>query len=124
MRRAIGVGGLVLALGAIGLITLSPAFSVQEKTFIWKLAHSPRAIFESVLNVLLFVPLGAALAILRLSLPRAALLGLLASTAIELLQLYVVPGRFAQLQDILANTLGAAAGALLLHLLAPRSAAR
>lgn len=124
MRRTIGIGVLVLGLGAIGLVTLSPAFSVQEKVFIWEIALRPQAITETLLNVVLFVPFGAALGILGLSVPRAVLLGLVVSTTIELLQLYVVPGRFAQLQDILANTLGAASGILLVHLLALGSSAR
>jgi glycopeptide antibiotics resistance protein len=113
-----------VALGAIGIVTLSPAFSVREKVFIWELARNPADVTEGLLNVALFVPLGAALNLAGLSVRRTLLAGLALSTSIELLQLLVIPGRFGQLQDILANTIGAAIGALLIRLLAPRPPAR
>jgi hypothetical protein len=68
---------------------------------------------DSILNVLLFVPLGLALA---RALPgigaRRAVLGTAAlSLVIELLQM-LMPGRVPGLRDVLANTLGGAAGFL------------
>lgn len=64
-----------------------------------------------VLNVLLFVPLGAGLALLTgWSWWRVTLAAAASSTAVELLQL-VLP-RDADVWDVLTNTLGAAIGAL------------
>ena len=47
--------------------------------------------------------------------------GFLASSAVELVQRFVVPGRVPQLEDVVANTLGAAAGAVLISLWARAS---
>lgn len=64
-----------------------------------------------LLNVLLFVPLGAGLAVLAAwSWWRVALAAAVASTMIELLQL-ALP-RDADPWDVVTNTLGAATGAL------------
>lgn len=69
---------------------------------------------EAALNVALFVPipvLGAFLAP-RLSWVGWAGLVLLASVAIEVLQLVVLPGRDPAVHDVLANTVGGLVGAL------------
>jgi hypothetical protein len=73
------------------------------------------AFLEAGANVLLFVPLGLLLALL---LPRrlawvAVLVGLAASSLIELGQLLLLSARYATAQDVVMNTAGAAAGALL-----------
>ena len=70
---------------------------------------------ETAANVLLFVPLGL-IAALHLSGRRAwlaVLLGAVASASIETVQLLLLPQRHADPQDVLANTAGAAIGALL-----------
>ena len=85
---------------------------------------------DVVLNILLFVPLGAALHRAGLRPLHAAGVGALFSLGIELLQAFVVPGRDASLSDFVTNTIGAALGAQLSQawpLLArpsPRAAAR
>jgi VanZ family protein len=74
---------------------------------------------DIVLNIVIYAPFGfvTALAFRRnLSRPMAAaaaaLLGFLFSVSMELLQVYV-PGRDPSLSDVLTNTIGSAAGALL-----------
>ncbi len=69
---------------------------------------------ESVLNVLLFVPFGAALALRRLSLGRTVVAAVALSAAVELGQLLVVPGRTTSVDDLLLNTTGALVGHVLL----------
>jgi hypothetical protein len=78
---------------------------------------------DIVLNVLLYVPLGIGLTRAGAA-PRSALLtAALLSTAIEVLQVEVIAGRFASTLDVVTNVLGAGLGIVLgrrLHsLLAP-----
>jgi VanZ family protein len=72
---------------------------------------------EFALNVLMFVPIGATLALL---LPRVpwwlwALVGLAASSSIEALQLVFLSDRSATLRDVAANTLGLVTGGWVVH---------
>jgi len=66
-------------------------------------------------NVVLFVPAGALamLVIPPLRWWQAAVLGLAASSLIELLQEVLRPARFATLEDVVANTIGATVGAVI-----------
>lgn len=79
---------------------------------------------DFLLNVVLFAPLGAVL--MRSAPGKTAyviLFGALLSASIEVAQLYI-PGRDASLGDVVANTLGTAAGALAVgraNLQAPRA---
>jgi hypothetical protein len=66
-----------------------------------------------LLNVLLFVPLGALLVRIGSSVWRAALLGFALSAAIEVTQWLAIAGRTTSLSDLLANATGALVGALL-----------
>jgi glycopeptide antibiotics resistance protein len=65
---------------------------------------------ESIGNVLLFVPLGAALAFRGLTRRRSALIGLAFAATIEAAQYFVVPGRTAAVDDLLLNGLGVVLG--------------
>jgi VanZ family protein len=74
---------------------------------------------DVILNIVIYAPFGfvAALAFRRkfsrpMAAAAAALLGLIFSVSMELLQVYV-PGRDPSLSDVLTNTIGSAAGALL-----------
>ncbi|MEZ4586449.1 MAG: VanZ family protein [Gemmatimonadales bacterium] len=67
---------------------------------------------DLALNLALFLPLGVAAFLNGHRLPRIALLGLLLSLLIETLQAALIPGRDPALRDLLANTAGAAAGAV------------
>jgi hypothetical protein len=70
----------------------------------------PFGAVDSVLNVLLFIPLGFGLGLRRTALGRALLLVLCATTLVEGLQLTVITGRSATLGDLLTNTLGGSFG--------------
>ncbi|SDX17099.1 VanZ like family protein [Arthrobacter sp. cf158] len=75
---------------------------------------------EFVANIALFVPLGLLVRLLRPTLWNwwpVALLAVVSSVAIEVLQL-VIPGRVTALSDVIANTLGALAGLALAKWLA------
>ncbi|HEY1221047.1 MAG TPA: VanZ family protein, partial [Bryobacteraceae bacterium] len=94
------------------------------------LLHSWPAVWDRfvlrdvVINVLLYMPLGAVACLAWLPrFPRAAAaaataFGFALSLSMELLQNYV-PGRVTSLSDLATNTLGAAAGALLALVFAP-----
>lgn len=68
-----------------------------------------KGVADFILNVILFAPLGIALAHANERFLRVCLAGALLSGAIELAQLYI-PGRDSSLGDVLSNTTGAAAG--------------
>lgn len=70
-------------------------------------------LIELVANIVLFVPFGA---MIMLASPRVRWGwvvggGLITSGCIELVQAVALPGRTGSLQDVVANTLGAAVGA-------------
>lgn len=77
-------------------------------------------------NLIMLLPLGAAVFLLGRGLPVAIALGLALSGAVEALQAVVVPGRDASLSDLITNTASAAMGWLLMRaapvLLAPAPA--
>ena len=107
---------LILALGAISWLTLKPIPEQGEATQLtpWScLFCGPQGTADVLLNIALFVPLGAALAWLGSGRLKALALGASLSLAIELAQATLVPGRDPALGDLLANTVGTAAGALL-----------
>ncbi len=95
------------------------------------LLHSWPAVWDRfmlrdvVINVLLYMPVGAVACLVWLPrFPRAAAaaataFGFALSLSMELLQNYV-PGRVTSLSDLTTNTLGAAAGACLAIALAPK----
>ncbi len=94
----------------------------------WCLACGSRGAADFLLNIALFVPLGAALRAAGVRPLITGLIGLALSGGIETAQLWM-PGRYTSLGDLLANGLGAAIGAVLLgtgtfSLRAPPSARR
>jgi glycopeptide antibiotics resistance protein len=107
-RIALGMSILLVA-----VVTLTPRAEYVSPRFDWRLTSNPRELAEGFLNIVLFVPFGAALRWLGARLSSAILLGFLFSLAVELLQRYVIPGREGELQDLIANTLGALLGWLL-----------
>ena len=65
---------------------------------------------DVIQNILLFLPLGTGLGMMRVSGPRGMALIAATTVSVELLQATVLGGRFASLGDILANSAGGALG--------------
>ena len=131
--RSVLISVLLVEVLVVGWLVLnpSPATSYGAVETISDLLESwgvPQPIadtglIEFVLNVAMFVPPGATLAVL---LPRVAwwqlsLVGLAGSVGIEVLQL-LLPDRTASLSDVVANTVGLAAGALMVAVAMPSAA--
>ncbi len=76
-----------------------------------------RGLADIILNVMLFIPFGAALTLAEVRWWRIWLLGALFSAAIEYTQLFI-PGRDSSLADVVSNSTGALAGRLLALVLA------
>jgi VanZ like family len=117
---AIRRGRLWLPLGAaaiIALLTLAPVpVSPTHGGFLWCVACGELGGLDVFNNLLLFLPMGAALAAVGLDWRRAGLTGLALSFTIEMLQLGWIPGRDSSLSDILTNSAGTLAGAwLVIH---------
>ncbi|MGO3527980.1 MULTISPECIES: VanZ family protein [Glutamicibacter] len=70
---------------------------------------------EFVANVVFFIPMGIITTLWNKNPMRSVAIGTYASLSIELLQELVLPQRYPSVFDIIANTIGAAIGAFLLH---------
>jgi VanZ like family len=102
---------LVCALLLIAFATLLP---IPGETQIqgFCLICGSRGTADLLLNILLFMPLGAALARRGTPRIRVFLFGLLLSGTIECAQFFI-PGRDPSVSDVIANTCGAVLGALI-----------
>jgi glycopeptide antibiotics resistance protein len=69
---------------------------------------------EFAANVLLFAPLGVALALRGVSMRQTAVVAATLAAAVEFAQLFVVSGRTTSVDDVALNTLGAVLGHALL----------
>jgi len=106
---------IVAALAAILVVTLRPTGSPDVGVVNWWcIGCSEFGTLDLLYNMALFVPLGAALGLCRVSVARVLALSLALSISLELLQL-VVPGRDPTLSDVTANSLGGALGAVLVY---------
>jgi hypothetical protein len=112
---------LVAYLAVVGVIVLWPTSEVASESVSWlwsgaRRLGAPAAVTPTVVefatNVLLFVPLGflGSWLIGQWRWPMWLLVGYLASSAIELAQLFFLPARSTALVDVAANTLGAVLG--------------
>lgn len=102
-----------LYVAVILAVTLTPGSTPLE----WSscLICGERAVADAIANLLLFVPLGAAVAGAAASRPRLAyLLPFLLSLLIEFAQIFLT-GRDSSVGDVAFNTVGAGVGALLFH---------
>ena len=131
--RSHALVGIVLAGGIVAALTLAPqrivgplrgAFLRLVDAAAPAIAWMPADDAEVLLNTLLFVPLGAALALAlgRRAWPLAILAGLAISSAVEFAQ-RSISGRVPDPNDVLWNTVGAAVGVIavvILRLAAPR----
>jgi hypothetical protein len=97
---------------AILVVTLSPAGAGERASFSFAFDLGRRGVSDAILNILLFVPLGVAIGWKRNGVIAAGLFGLLLATFIEVAQI-LLPGRDPALSDIVLNTAGAMAGAVL-----------
>ncbi|MET0296612.1 MAG: VanZ family protein [Microbacterium sp.] len=128
----------VCALAVALLLTLGPRALVAPARWAFLeatdaltaplLARLPFADTDQVLNALLFVPLGATVALLlhRRAWPFAIIAALVLSVTVEYAQASI-PGRVPDGDDVLWNTVGGAIGVLVVtapRLLRPRSAQR
>jgi hypothetical protein len=105
-----------LALGAIGLATLTPSTGPGIEPSFACVFCGERAFSDILVNAILFAPLGVGLALSGVRARRAVLGGGLVSATVELAQLLIVPGRDPSIGDVLFNTTGTAVGIALVWL--------
>lgn len=107
-----------LALGAILVLTLTPAGESERPLSVWCVACGDGGRADFVLNVLLFAPLGTAFWLIGVEWLPAFGFGAALSIAIELAQMSI-PGRDTSLGDVISNSggtlLGFAFAALVVH---------
>jgi hypothetical protein len=92
--------------------TLFPIAGEETQRWLACVICSDRGIADVLINVLLFMPLGAALAGAGVPRARCVLGSALLSAAVEFAQIYI-PGRDPSLGDTLSNTLGSGLGVAL-----------
>ena len=109
-KRARALAALFVA--AILIVTLAPSGGPTEPRTMACVWCGARATADVILNLVLFIPLGVALAIWLTGWWRPALIGAVLTVGIEAAQL-LVPGRDTNVDDILANTLGCILGVAL-----------
>ena len=119
--RSIRLFAATLAVGAVALLTLAPRTIVAPaRGWFMRTMDAATSPFvdaipygdaERVLNALMFVPLGATIALLlsRRAWPWAIAAGFVVSAAVEYAQ-GSIPGRVPDPNDVVWNTLGAAIG--------------
>lgn len=112
---------LPLAVLAVAALTLTPGGGKGYSPLEHCLVCGSRGLADAILNVLLFVPVGAGLWLWGVRPRRALLLGAALTLAIETAQM-MIPGRDPSPGDLLFNTLGAGLG-IALPLLLRRSLA-
>jgi hypothetical protein len=105
------------ALAVIFSLTLRHGEMPSIRGFGWCVGCGVFGTLDVILNVALFIPLGAAIAWRKPQalrwVARAAAVSLAVSLAIEMCQLFLVRGRDPTLSDIVGNTLGGTVGACL-----------
>jgi hypothetical protein len=110
----IAVAALTLAPRAIAAPARAAFMQVTDAVIAPLLTWVPYGYTEQVLNTVLFVPLGATIALLlsRRAWPVAILAGSALSAVVEYAQ-GSIPGRVPDLDDVLWNTVGAAIGVII-----------
>lgn len=104
--------GSVITIGSVAAIlfaTLLPASGQPLDSHLCVVCGS-RGGVDSVLNVLLFIPLGIGFALSGIARNRAVLMAFALTVTVEATQFFFVPGRDATLGDVLTNTIGGAIG--------------
>lgn len=114
MRRFYGLIIMFLMVTLIAVATLTPGAADRlQPTDLTCLVCGSAGTADVIRNVLLFLPLGVAAALLGWRWPRALATGALLSLAVESMQYFVVVGRDPSLSDLLTNSTGTAVGFLL-----------
>lgn len=109
MRAAFALGALSILVVALATLWPAPGESSTPPPFC--LVCGPTGLADTLRNVVLFVPLGVGIALGRRRPWHAAAAGFALSCVVESLQL-VTPGRDPSARDVVANTMGAAIGAV------------
>lgn len=114
-RRERRVAFALAAAGALFIVvaTLTPLPRQAEfstTTPLWCLVCGDEGSVDLALNVLLFVPLAMGLARAGVAARHVMAVVVSLTVSVELLQLFVIPGRDASLSDLLSNSTGGAAG--------------
>ena len=99
-----------IAAALVLVATLYPMESTGGGGNIGCLICGERGLADAIVNVILFMPLGAAAALTGRSTLAALALGAALSGSVEFAQMTLIPGRDASIGDLVFNTLGAAAG--------------
>lgn len=113
--RKVSRAALLTLVGLLAILatTATPAAGRGSDGPPWCMScpiFTERAGVDLVLNVLLYVPIGAGLALLRCGPGHVAWIAFAIAGVIETLQVNVIPGRFASITDVIANTSGALLG--------------
>ncbi len=92
----------------IGLLTMIPVAGTRPAP--WQCVFcGETAVSDAILNVLMFLPLGVGLAMIRMGAVKAVVTALALSLAVEVAQ-FGIPGRDASLGDLITNSLGCIVG--------------
>ncbi len=103
---------LALSVTAICIATLRPTGDAIAAGWSFSLTSGDEAVAEVIQNLLLFIPFGAAVAMLGLRWRHVLLAGLALSFAVEFLQQWI-PGRDPSVGDLILNTLSTLLGGAL-----------
>ena len=103
---------LIASVAAILAATLYPIAGAESESFVACIVCGERGIADVLVNIILFLPFGAALAAGGVAVRRCGLAAALLSASVEFAQLWI-PGRDPSLGDVVSNTVGAVLGAVL-----------
>jgi len=98
---------LVVGLAAILILTCTPLSNLALDAQVadpWCLVCGDEGLADVIRNLVLFMPIGAGLAMTGVRSRRAMIIGAGLSLLVESLQFFVIPGRFASVSDLLTNT--------------------
>lgn len=116
--RRLGVGGRMAAVAAVLAWAVAVAYMTLRTgtglgvrlNLVPLVVDGPGSAVDAVLNVGVFVPLGALLALLGMRVLPAGVLALAGSLSIESAQYLMDAGRTADVNDLITNTVGALLG--------------